>query len=154
DSLFSFYALFSTTCLPFFGAGSVRGKILIVLNAPEPMQAYYTDVTPALKGRAMFVKAEPGSPEAAVVVSNDPMAEKTQDWIRRGYLVRTRADNATKEAAANDTSNRDAAFASGSHIITTDFPSPTPHPKTGYVVALPNGKSWRPNPITSEEGTN
>ena len=133
---------------------SVRGKFLIVLNAPELLQSYYTDVSPTLKGRAMFVKVDPGRPEAAVVVSNDPTAEQAKDWIRRGYIVRTRVDTGVKEAAENDVTIRDAAFENGSHIITTDFPSPTPHPKTGYVVALPDGKSWRPNPITSEEGTN
>jgi hypothetical protein len=128
---------------------SIRGKILIVLNAPEALQAYYTATAPSLKGRAMFVKVEPGQPEAAVVVSNDPRSEKTSDWIRKGYLVRTRVDTGVKEAAANDVTNRDAALENGSHILTTDFPLPTPHPKTGYVVALPQGQSWRPNPVTS-----
>jgi hypothetical protein len=130
---------------------SVRGRILIVLNAPEQLQDYYTDVSPSLSGRAMFVKTEPGNPEAAVVVSNDPTSDKTADWIRKGYLVRSRADNGVKEAAANDTRNRDAAFASGAHIITTDFPSPTPHPRTSYVVALPDGKAWRVNPVTASD---
>jgi hypothetical protein len=133
---------------------SIRGKVLIVLNAPEPLQAYYTAVSPSLKGRAMFVKVDPGKPEAAVVVSKDPQSDKTAQWIQMGYLVRTRADNGVKEAAAHDTTNRDAAFASGSHIITTDFPLPTPHPKTGYVVALPNGQFWRLNPVTSTTSGN
>jgi hypothetical protein len=102
---------------------SVRGKIMIVLNAPQPLQSYYSTVSPSLSGRAMFVKVEPGNPEAAVVVSND-------------------------------TTNRDAAFASGSHIITTDFPSPTPHPRTGYLVALPQGKAWRQNPVSGPNTEN
>jgi hypothetical protein len=128
---------------------SVRGKVLIVLNAPKQLHTYYTSVSPSLHGRAMFVKTEPGQAEAAVVVSNDPASEKTIDWIRKGYLVRTRADTGVKEAAANDIANREAAFASGSHIITTDFPKPTPHPKTGYMVVLPTGAAWRPNPVTA-----
>lgn len=97
----------------------------------------------------MFVKVDPGHPEAAIVVSNDPTADKTADWIKKGYLVRTRADNQVKKAAANDTTHREAAFASGTHIITTDFPTPTPHPKTGYVVSLPGGTPWRENPVTA-----
>ncbi len=128
---------------------AVRGRILIVLNAPQLLQEYYTAVSPTLQGRAMFVKVDPGNPEAAIVVSNDPTADKTADWIKKGYLVRTRADNGVKEPAVNDTSNREAAFASGAHIITTDFPTPTPHPKTGYVVSLPDGAPWRENPVTT-----
>ncbi len=128
---------------------TILGRILFVLNAPAELQAYYTAVSPPLHGRAMFVKVDPGNPEAAIVVSNDPTAAKTADWIRKGYIVRTRADNGVKEAAANDTSNRDTAFASGAHIVTTDFPTPTPHPKTGYVVSLPGGEPWRPNPVTA-----
>jgi hypothetical protein len=127
---------------------SIRGKILIVLNAPAPLQAYYTAVTPSLKGRAMFVKVDPGNPEAAVVVSKNAGSQQTTDWIEKGYLVRFRVDIGVKEARANDMSKRDSALENGCHIITTDFPSATPHPDTGYMVALPKEKPWRVNPVT------
>ncbi len=41
--------------------------------------------------------------------------------VRAGFLVRTRADEFAVEARGNDTARRDAAFASGAQIVTTDF---------------------------------
>ena len=133
---------------------SVRGQIMVVLNAPERLQAYYTTVSPSLKGRAMFVKTEPGHPEAAVVVSRNAESQETADWIEKGYLVRFRADTGAKEARTNDLAKRDSGLANGCHIITTDFPSVTPHPETGYAVALEDGKSWRVNPVTGGDYKN
>ena len=129
---------------------TLRGRMMLVLNAPSHLQSYYADDSPSLSGRAMFVKVDPGNPQAAVVVTKDPSSKQTADWIDKGYLVRARADIGVKEAVAKDVSKRDAAFSNGCHIITTDFPSITPHPQTGYQVALPNNDPWRPNPMTAQ----
>ena len=126
-----------------------RGNILLQLNGPKALQDYYADVSPTLAGRSMFVKARPGEPEAAIIISNDPQSSKVNELAIKGYLIRTRADTGVKEPATNDTKNRDAAMASGGHIITTDFPHITPHPKTGYLVRFPGGQAWRKNPLTS-----
>ena len=132
---------------------AIRGKVILVLNAPVPLQTYYIEGSPLLAGRAMFVKSEPGNPEAAIVVSKDPASDETADWIRKGYLVRARADIGVKEAVANDLTKAQIALAQGCHIVTTDFPSITPHPVTGYFVALPGNKSWRVNPITTNKSS-
>ena len=132
----------------------VRGKIIVQLNGPAELQAYYAKVQPSLAGRSMFLKVNPGEPEAAIVVSNDPEKSEVNELARKGYLVRTRADTAVKEPVINDTSKRDAALQSGAHIITTDFPTITPHPVTGYLVALPHQADWRPNPLLAPAGGN
>lgn len=132
----------------------VRGKIIIQLNGPTDLQAYYAKAQPSLAGRSMFLKVNPGEPEAAIVVANHPEQPNVNELARQGYLVRTRADISVKEPATNDTSKRDAALNSGAHIITTDFPSITPHPKTGYLVAFPDQADWRPNPLLAPREEN
>ena len=41
-----------------------------------------------------------------------------------GFIVKTRADADTREARASNPARRDAAFASGAQIVTTDFLMP------------------------------
>ena len=65
--------------------------------------------------------------------------------------VRTRADADTVEARASDTTRRDAAFASGAQIVSTDFERVDPRWPT-YVVALPGGGEARCNPISAPKG--
>ena len=125
----------------------VRGKLVFVLNFRGPLYDYYTDVSPTLAGRAMFTKANPGEPEASIVVAKDLQSTQISDWVRKGYIVRARADTGVKEAVRNDLSNRDAALSKGAHILTTDFPILTPHPETGYKIGLPEDAAWRANPL-------
>jgi hypothetical protein len=107
------------------------------------------------------VNVPPGHPAAAFRIVNDPIAsaEEIRDLVRRGYLVRTRADADTREARANDTARRDAAFASGAHFVSTDYYLPAQAPGTGYLVELPVGAGVRDrertvvarcNPVTAE----
>lgn len=42
------------------------------------------------------------------------------------FMVRTRADYDTVQSRQNDTTQRDAAFASGAQFISTDYPEPNP----------------------------
>ena len=43
---------------------------------------------------------------------------------RAGFIVKTRADADTREARGNNPARRDAAFASGAQIMTTNFLMP------------------------------
>ena len=44
--------------------------------------------------------------------------------VKAGFLVRTRDDEPTEQARANDTKMRDQALASGAQFISTDYPEP------------------------------
>lgn len=92
---------------------------------------------PALRGRVLFTNATPGALDAAFVEENDPGDARIASLVRQGYLVRTRADVDGREAASNDTRRRDAAYASGAQIISTDYPAGEPA-ASGYVVPLPH----------------
>ena len=62
-------------------------------------------------------------------------------------MIRTRSDS-LDDAQANDTTNRDAALASGAQIISTDYPVPGIL-ANGYFAAIPGGTPSGCNPITT-----
>jgi hypothetical protein len=103
--------------------GQSRGKVMFTLdNAAK--RATYTEGHPSLRGRVFFTNAQPGEPEAAFTERNDaaPMQAEITDLVRKGYVVRTRADAEMVQPAANDTSWEQAALASGAQWISTDYP--------------------------------
>lgn len=136
--------------------GETRGKVLFAMVNGEPYRSLYLEGHPGLAGRLLFTNAEPGQPDAAVLNVDDPLAEpgRIAELVGRGYLVRTRADTPNVHARTNDTTRRDAAFASGAHWIGTDYPvqgmAPDDFgPTTDYVVELPDARPARCNPVTA-----
>jgi hypothetical protein len=117
----------------------VRGRFLFMLDETGAKRDAYLEGHPTLEGRVLFVDVAPGHPAAAVRIVNDPLerGDEIRDLVRRGYLVRTRADADTREARAGDTTRRDAAFASGAQFVSTDYYLPEQAPSTGYLVELP-----------------
>lgn len=128
---------------------AIRGQVLFVLDEGGARLEAYRDGHPSLQGRVLFANAPEGTPEAAVRIVNDPLAdfETIQRLVRAGYLVRTRADANTHEARRGDTRRRDAAFASGAQVVTTDYYVPDTTLGTGYQVQLPGGGPARCNPV-------
>ena len=53
------------------------------------------------------------------------------------------------QARAGDTSQRDAALASGAHYVSTDYVWPDERFGTGYVVDLPGDTAARCNPVSA-----
>jgi hypothetical protein len=103
---------------------------------------------PALEGRLLFVSVSSTNPAAAWMKENDSVEGfgRIQDLVRRGFLVRTRADADTVEARRNDTRRRDLAFASGAQFISTDYPEPNPA-FSSYCVHFEGGTMARVNPV-------
>jgi len=97
-----------------------RGKFLLVLDETGLKRDLYLT---GWQKRPMFAAVDADHPAAAVLIINDPVAERAriQALVEAGFLVRTRADANTVEARANDTGRRDAAFASGAQAVSTDF---------------------------------
>lgn len=131
-----------------------RGKILFALDNEGTLRDRYLEGHPALRGRLMFATMEgPEHPAAAWFKINDPIRhfDRIQDLVRRGFLVRTRADADTEQARGNDPRQRDQALASGAQFVSTDYPEPRPE-FSDYHVRLPGGVTARPNPILLGEG--
>ncbi len=134
--------------------GESRGKVLFLMINGEPYRSLYLQGHPGLAGRILFTNAQPGEPDASYIGVDDPMVGKDRiaELVRKGYLVRTRADEPNKQERTGDTTVRDAALASGAQFISTDYPAPK-QAKTDdggtYDVDLPGGVAARCNPVTA-----
>jgi hypothetical protein len=130
-----------------------RGKIVVLMITAtgEAATQGYLQGHPSLRGRAAFLRAEPGQDHAAFLMFDNALVrhDQIQDYVRQGYIVRTRSDIEAYEAKANDMTRADAAFDSGAQIVSTDFEHPGNGFGTSYVVRLPGGGIARANPLTA-----
>ena len=125
-----------------------KGKFLFILDAHERKRSAYMAGHPSLKGRVIFTDADPGTPEAATMIRNNPRDQEISGLVKKGYIIRTRSDSDTKEARMNDKSEFIAAQNSGAQIITTDYYLKSTHFKSDYVVFFDSGdKYFRLNPV-------
>ncbi len=129
---------------------SARGKVVFLMDQRK-MGPVYLAGHPALKDRILFTNAVPGEPDAAFTEQNDSPAEVIAAIVKQGYLVRTRADEDTRQARTNDTSRRDAVMASGAQILSTDYPSAEPA-QSGYSVSFPGKVVARCDPVNGSTG--
>ncbi|HXH19638.1 MAG TPA: phosphatidylinositol-specific phospholipase C1-like protein [Chitinophagales bacterium] len=133
--------------------GESRGKVVFLLNNGGSVKDYYLQGHPSLQGRIMFVNSGAGKPESAFIMENN--SKQTADirqWVKQGYLIRTRADDGTDEARTGDVSSRDSALASGAQLISTDYYRPDPRHDTSsvwtdYSVRFPGNAVARLNPV-------
>ncbi len=128
------------------------GKVFFILHDRGRWRDLYTCGRPSLEGRLMFVNSSPERADAATIVMDNPRDPSIPEMVRRGFIIRTRADSGLREARHGNTSRRDAAFASGAHIVSTDYPPGSPHPETGYEVLFPKGAPARCNPVNFPAG--
>ena len=134
--------------------GVLRGKVLFSLDNGGAVRDAYLNGHASLAGRVLFTDSSPGAPEAAFIKENDPLANPATipALVSAGYVVRTRADGDTVQARSGDTTQRDAAIASGAQWVSTDYPVADPDFGTGYEVAIPGGVPARCNPINAPPG--
>lgn len=121
-----------------------RGKIVFLFDQ-ESVTPLYTKGHPNLEGRVIFTNSKPGTPDAAFIKENNPTSPRIPELVRKGYLVRTMADGGVAAVRANDPKRRDAAFASGAQIISTDYYFTKQH-ASGYHVGFDHGIA-RCNPL-------
>lgn len=114
----------------------VKGRFLFVLDEKEEKINRYLEGHSNLKNRVLFVNSKEGNPEAAFRIINNPIKDfdYIQELVAKGYMVRTRADAATKEARNNDYSKFEKAKASGAQVISTDYYIPSQLFKSDYKV--------------------
>ncbi len=130
----------------------LRNRFVFVLDDTGPKREAYRSLHPDTRDRLIFVSAEPPDADAAFTVVNNPVADgaRIRELVAMGYLVRTRTDADTIEARSGDTTRRDAAFASGAQILSTDYEREDPR-FPGYVTTLPGGGPARCNPVSAPE---
>lgn len=127
----------------------VRGKVMFALDNTGPLRSAYLRGHPALRGRLLFVSVDEDHPAAAFMKLNNASGDfdRIQQMVRRGFLVRTRADSDTRESRSNNTSTREKALASGAHFVSTDYPEPDTR-LSDYRVRFDGGIVARANPVT------
>ncbi len=132
---------------------AARGRVLFLLDNEGSEKQDYLAGHPSLAGRVMFTSSRPPADEAAFVKLNDPLGsfDLIQSLVADGFIIRTRADADTTQARTGDTTQRDAAIASGAQFVSSDYPVPDPRFGTSYMVAMPGGMPARCNPISAPE---
>jgi hypothetical protein len=133
---------------------AARGKFIFALDEQPAKVALYRGKRRSLEGRVFFVNTDEASPAAAYRTINDPVADagRIARAVKANFLVRTRADANTREARANDTAPREAAFRSGAQYISTDYLWPDARLPGGYRVTMPRGAVALCNPIRRPAG--
>lgn len=124
-----------------------KGKFVFVLDDSGSKRDMYIAGHPSLRGRMMFANALPGTPEAAFLIRNNAKAAEIPDLVKKGYLIRTRADSDTREARKNDKTTFEAACKSGAQIITTDYYQKSARFESDYSVSFEDGTYFRKNPL-------
>ena len=129
-----------------------RGKFVFVLDNNGKNRDLYTKDHPSLEGRMVFTNSKPGMPESAILFMNEPQKDSSaiQNLVRKGYIVRTRADADTMEARNEDYSRFGKAKESGAQIITTDYYYPSQLFPSSYKISFENNSYERRNPVNSK----
>ncbi len=124
-----------------------KGKFLFILDDRAAKRTLYMEGHPSLTGRVMFTNADPNTPEAATMIRNNPKDPEIITLVKKGYIIRTRADSDTQQARQNDRSSFEAACNSGAQIITTDYYLKSTHFKSDYSVSFTGSTYFRINPL-------
>ncbi len=127
----------------------VRGKFLFVLDESEEKIDRYLTAKPNLKNAVLFVNKKEGNPSAGFRIINDPIENEgyIKDLVKKGYMIRTRADSDTKEARNEDYSKFEKAKSSGAQVISTDYYNPSTFFKSDYKVNFGESVYERVNPV-------
>lgn len=132
---------------------AARGKFVFLFLVPGmnfATFAPYLEGRPSLQGRMAFVQGRPGMAHTAFLLMDNALTRNAeiQAAVRRGYIVRTRADIDTVDARNNDVRRRDAALASGAQVISTDYLT-TPNVYANPYHLAPFAGGWRCNPVAT-----
>lgn len=125
-----------------------RGKVVFLMDQKNAGPIYAAG-HPSLRGRVLFTNATPGNADAAFVERNEGTPAEIDALVKRGYIVRARADAETEAGRTGDTHRRDELLHSGAQFISTDYPASEPARWTGYAVSLPGGLPARCNPVNA-----
>ena len=124
-----------------------RGKIIFLMDNRNDL---YLEKYPGLRGATLFTTAkEPGENEAVFINTNQPRKD-IPDLVKKGYIVRTRADADTLQSRVGSTELRDKAIKSGAQYISTDYPNPNEY-FSDFKVLFTGDSLIRCNPLNSDD---
>lgn len=124
--------------------GEMRGRIVFIIHGAVRHADNYARQHPSFRGRPMFAQSAADREHGAFIKLDNPFPAEVAQHVQQGYMVRTRTDTPGYEARKNDTSMREAAFASGAQILSTDYYRPDPK-LSDFQVFFEDGKVARLN---------
>ena len=130
----------------------LKGKFIFVFDANTEQAELYRSGHKNLHNRIMFSSYAATADEAAIIIANDPIEQQQQiqQWVKQGFLVRTRADADFNSSNAQRLARFTAAKSSGAHWISTDFyPGSPEFTRYHYQVEFEHKQLVRPNPLFS-----
>ncbi|KAL1619636.1 hypothetical protein SLS54_006573 [Diplodia seriata] len=139
-----------------------KGKFLFVMDnnpddTPSVRDAYRANGHASLENRVVFTNSLPGEADAAFIKRNDPSGDnlaQSQELVRKGYLIRTRADEPIKSVLMGDdvaNARLKRALETGAQVVSTDWPGVGMASRYGsnYVAKLPTDGVVRCNPVNA-----
>ena len=124
-------------------------------NSSSIRDLYRSNGSLSLQNRVVFTNSVEGEADGAFIKHNDPSnTSDIQRLVKKGYILRTRADEPIDTVLAHDTNRRTLAFESGAQIVSTDFPAygMSSRYDWDYAVQLDGTLVGRCNPIIAPEG--
>jgi hypothetical protein len=115
---------------------------------------YRSNGSESLQNRTVFTNAVEGEADAAFIKFNNPTNfTEIQRLVKKGYFVRTRADEPITTVLSRNTTMRENAFKSAAHVVSTDFPAYGMSARwdSDYAVQLKEGLVARCNPVTAPD---
>lgn len=110
----------------------------------------------SLQNRTVWTNSVEGAPDGAFLKRNQPVGNvaEIQRLVKKGYIVRTRADEPITTVLQRNKTMRDDGFRSGAQIVSTDYPwyGLAARWHSDYVVTLPGQAVARCNPVVGGEG--
>ena len=130
---------------------SCRGKVMFAIDNGGEIRDRYLRAVDGDNPLA-FVSVDSAHRWAGWMKVNDPVGgfRRIQDLVKRGFMVRTRADADTTQSRKNDHSRREKAFASGAQFISTDYAEANKD-FSDYRVRFKGEIVARPNPISAPD---
>lgn len=141
----------------------VRGRFMFFFdNDPknattDPRTLYTSGGHESLQGRTVFTNAVEGSPDCAFIKHNEPRGAdlaEIQRLVKKGYIVRTRADVPLETVLSKNTTMRDSALKSGAQVVSTDYPvyGMAARWDWDYAAQLQDAKVAVCNPVIAPKG--
>lgn len=134
-----------------------RGKFIFMLlpstGGVSSTDSPYVQGAANLENRIMFVQSKPTDTYGAFLLLDNAIVRQQdiQNYVKQGYLVRTRSDIDAYEAKVNDLTRAKSAFSSGAQVISTDYFSKEYNPfKNDYFVGFKNQElGFQVNPVNA-----
>ncbi|RMZ06422.1 hypothetical protein D0860_05564 [Hortaea werneckii] len=143
----------------------VRGRFMFFFdNDPDNDSActairsiYRSNGHESLQDRVVFTNSVEGDSDAAFIKYNNPTkggSAEIQRLVKKGYIVRTRADTPITTVLEKDLSMYNASWPSGAQIVSTDWPAygMSARYDWDYVVKIGDRRVARCNPVNAPEG--